>query len=307
MNTSRSRPGPSRRPARQPDPSPRRAAAKAHTPPSAAACRLLSALAEPGAVGRPDPIRDGFVSVRGGGTISLGRGHHRIAVAEELVSHDLAAARIESGRPITYAITPAGQLHLRRAAAGSDDPFQAQHREMVPGVVAGEDGPERVAVNAAESPLDWLRRRKGRDGEPLIDAASYEAGERLRRDLTFGGILPSVTARWEGGGIGQGGAGLRDPAAATDATIAARQRVRLALDAVGSDYADLLVDLCGFLKGIETIERERGWPPRSAKVVIGLALRRLAEHYGLRGQARGPGSSRGIRAWQAEEGRAAEG
>lgn len=283
-----------------------RSAAKAKTPLSAAACRLLSALAEPGAIARPDPTRDGFITIRGGGAISLGRGQHRLEVVEELVAHDLVAAQRESGRAPLYGITEPGRLYLRRMCAGSDDPFGAQHREMVPGVVAGEDGPERVAVNAAESPLDWLRRRKGRDGEPLIDAASYEAGERLRRDLTFGGILPSVTARWEGGGIG-GGAGLRDPAAATDAMIAARQRVHLALDAVGSDYADLLVDLCGFLKGIETIERERGWPPRSAKVVIGLALRRLAEHYGLRGEARGPGTSRGIRTWQAEEGRAAEG
>ncbi len=159
--------------------------------------------------------------------------------------------------------------------------------------IAAEDGPVRVAVNAAESPLDWLRRRRDRDGSPLIDAAAYEAGERLRRDLTLAGLMPRVTQSWDAQPRG-GGAG---PGSATDAVIAARQRLRAALDAVGPDFADLLVDLCGFLKGLETLERDRGWPARSAKVVVRLALARLADHYGLSREATGPAAARGIRAW----------
>ena len=254
---------------------------------SRAGLRLLRALAEDGATASPDPIRAGKVAVAGARSgISLGRGHHAAD----------ALAELRRGGLVDEA---AGRSALRRAEVPADAaPYAAQHQERRVETVPDGSG-DRVLVNVHENPLSWLRRRRDRDGEFLIDAAAYEAGERLRRDLTFAGMLPRVTARWDGA-VGGSSAAMRDPAGATDAVIAARQRVSSTLAAVGSDFAGLLIDLCGFLKGLEAIERERSWPPRSGKVVVRLALRQLARHYGLESEAEGPAASSGIRTWTGE-------
>jgi hypothetical protein len=131
-----------------------------------------------------------------------------------------------------------------------------------------------------ESPLLWLFRRKDKSGESIIGPAGFAAGERLRADLTFAGMMPRVTMNWSAAAsVDRSRSGVTlNP---SEATIAARQRVDLAVRAVGPEFSGLLIDLCGFCKGIETIEMERGWPLRSGKVVIRLALSALARHYGL--------------------------
>jgi hypothetical protein len=229
---------------------------------------------------------------RGGRARSTGA-----ADAEALIAADLALRRADGG----LEVTPAGRAHLARAQAargGSLDPFVAQHLSLEQGEVETSAGRAAVVIDAAESPLAWLARRKGRDGRALIEREQLQAGERLRADFTLAQMMPRVTSNWTSS-VADGPRGA-SAGRFSETAIAARQRLRHALDQVGPEFTGLLLDVCCFLKGLEDVERERGWPRSSAKVVLQLGLDRLARHYGYDAQARGAARAE-VRTWLADD------
>ena len=133
------------------------------------------------------------------------------------------------------------------------DGFRAQHLDLSMRQRMIDDGViARVLVNDSESPLAWLARRKGRDGQAMISPHQFLAGEKLRGDFTRAQMSPRVTSSWAtptGGGSNAG------PGEMTDLIVASRQRVRLALQACGPEFAGLLMDVCCFLRGLEDVER----------------------------------------------------
>ena len=192
----------------------------------------------------------------------------------------------------------AARKRKRAARNEAPDAFRRQHGSIVR---AGPEANETIGAvfrNESESPLAWLSRRKGADGKPFITSLQCAAGERLRADFTRAGLTPRVTANWTAPVARDRRAG-DGSTALTDTVIAARQGFSRTLTAVGPEFAGLLLDVCCFLKGLETVERERGWPPRTARIVLTLALDRLVRLYGFKGEARGPTHAR-TRSWQAE-------
>lgn len=257
--------------------------------------RLLAALAQEGAAPARADLRDGFLVVaapRNGVTAIVANAP--LAAGHELAAH--ALARWSAHAPPRLELASEGASLARRLAAPAGvAAHRAQHGEFV--IRAVEPGGRPVLVDEAESPLGWLARRKGRDGAPFLQPAQVEAGERFRRDVEIAQIRQRVTSDWSGAA----GSGRRGPQDlnVSDLAIAARQRLGRAAEAVGAELNGLLVDVCGLQKGLELVERERGWPQRSAKVVLKIALDRLAAHYGLASAAQGPERAR-LRNWGAD-------
>jgi hypothetical protein len=132
----------------------------------------------------------------------------------------------------------------------------------------------KVTINLAESPLAWLHARGMLTDRQLL------AGEKLRGDYERSGLSAATTMRWDvaaGAGGGDGG-GL---AAATHRQIDARRRFHAALEAAGPGLADICWRVICAGEGVPVAEKGLGWPARSGRLVLTLALDRLAGFYGV--------------------------
>jgi len=131
-------------------------------------------------------------------------------------------------------------------------------------------GGRSAAVNLAESPLTWLHARGH-----LTDA-QFDAGERLRADWERAQLAPSVTMRWDPVRVSGGGdSGLTQG----ERQIAAKARFDGAVAAAGPGLADVLWRVVCAGEGLPEAERALAWPVRSGKLVLRLALDRVAEFY----------------------------
>lgn len=130
-----------------------------------------------------------------------------------------------------------------------------------------------VTVNAAESPLGWLFSRGH------ISTSQFDAGEKLRGDYEAAQLSPSLTMRWDAApisGIARGSTGHLE---AGERQLVAKQRFDAAMAALGKDLNDIAWRVICAGEAMQHAEKDMGWPSRSGKVVLRLALDRLAYFY----------------------------
>lgn len=185
----------------------------------------------------------------------------------------------------TCRATAEARSWLKRAMLDADA-FAAQHRIEA-------RGPEGVGLNLAESPLARLAASSG-GGAAFLAPHQVEAGERVRRLVERAALQPRVTMSYSAAHTAGGQLGRA--AEITDMASEARRQLDDIQRELPADCAGVVLDVCGFLKGLQLVETERGWPRRSAKLVLRIGLEQAAQHFGLMPEAVGIASRR-RRAW----------
>ncbi|WP_224701703.1 DUF6456 domain-containing protein [Devosia aquimaris] len=121
------------------------------------------------------------------------------------------------------------------------------------------------------------------------------AASRLEGLIRRAQLVQRVTMAYDPARIGRqpGGDGGVDLG---DSAFDARRRLNQLAGTLPVDCWSVLFDVCGLGKGLQTIESERRWPRRSAKLVLRIALSQLATAWGLDGAAQGAETAR-AHAW----------
>lgn len=149
---------------------------------------------------------------------------------------------------------------------------------------AGTRNRRMVVVNMREHAITWLYHRK------LITDAQFAAAEKLRADYERAGLVRMSMMQW----AKTADAARTRSAAMSEPTLAqmdAKRRFDAAIKATGPGLADICWRLICANESLTSAEKSLGWPARSGRIVLAIALDRLADHYGLSPYAAGGAST----------------
>src|SRR6185503_807116 len=147
------------------------------------------------------------------------------------------------------------------------------------GIASGRGGlasPRSVTMNMAESPLGWLFARGH------VNQRQYGAGERLRWDWERSQLAPHVTMSWDAAPVARGRGGASPGPEPSAGQMDARRRFHAAVASAGPGLSDILWRVVCAGEGMREAETALGWPARAGKLVLTLALDRVAAYYRLR-------------------------
>mgnify|MGYP003576620239 FL=1 len=133
-----------------------------------------------------------------------------------------------------------------------------------------------VTVNLAESPLGWLFARGH------VSQRQFDAGERLRWDWERGQLGQRVTMAWDSAPVSRSRGGSVEGPDIGGAQIDAGRRFEAAVAEAGPGLADILWRIVCAGEGMREAESALGWPARAGKLVLGIALDRVADYYRIR-------------------------
>lgn len=185
------------------------------------------------------------------------------------------------GQVSKYFVTRAGRETLAQDRVGNGpDPGNGK-ASMTPfrPAAPARRKPWRGGVN--DTPLHFLARHKGRNGDAFLTPDLIRAGERLQEDYELARTRRSDLAPYLQDAV----EALPGEAHCMAKADPVNARLFAALQALGPGLGDVALLCCCQREGLEAIERKLGWSARSAKIVLRIALQHLKRHYDDLGEA----------------------
>jgi hypothetical protein len=190
----------------------------------------------------------------------------------------LASSGAVEAKDDTFVLSAAGHARARREQALPEEAFVAQHRPIVArAVMVADGGVSNVRGHDADAAMRRLASLKDANGAPWLSAAELSAANALRatwlaseRGMVGGSdwAAPPMSGQARGAGNGR--------EAALAAHCDTRRRLAKALDALAPPLRRVVERVCLHEEGLEALERAEGWPARSGKLALKLALAQLA-------------------------------
>ena len=170
------------------------------------------------------------------------------------------------------------RLHLKSVSRGRVSRYchpNPTHRAKWRDQIVDVNEQTAVLPVRGEAPLKILARRRDGQGDAFLSRDLLQAGLRLSEDFILSAASSCVQDTINNV------VAILDGALDSQVTgdIAAWGRFIAALRDLGPGLADIALRSCCLNEGLERSEAALGWPARSGKVVLRIALVRLKRHY----------------------------
>jgi hypothetical protein len=131
-----------------------------------------------------------------------------------------------------------------------------------------------------------MRRSEAGGKTGFLEPHHLEAARRVARLFERAHLAQRVTMNYSP--LPAASKNTGSPGQITDMAAEARKALAEIHNSLPADCAAVVMDVCCYDKGLQAIETERGWPRRSAKLVLRIGLDHLAAQFGLSASATGP-------------------
>ncbi len=132
------------------------------------------------------------------------------------------------------------------------------------------------------APILKLYNRQRNIEQKYLTKIHVEAAEQLFAEFIAANLQPKLTFSWDNISVAPQthytGSKMFEY---SEKIMTARKTLYDSLHYVGEDFCAILVEICLFGNGLENTEKNFKWPARSGKLLLTMALDKLAEFYGI--------------------------